>query len=360
MFPFDQPESTAFYLVWYMVTLVLHVLPMNYVLAGSTYLAVAGFGELCGRSFAAHRPIADKLRDWMPFALGVTITAGVAPILFVQILYKKAFYTANLLLFNRWMAILPVLIVAFYLLYVQKSKHWHDWPRKIRASISCGILVCFAFVAWSWTENHLLSLQSQERWTAEYLQGKWFFFDSELIPRLTVWYVGAFPMLAMALGWQFWIDDGSAAPPVVVRLLARVALFSSAGAALAAAGYYFALPDDLRTKLLMGSGRSYLALAAVGFGLQVAAWWRQWTGAALNRVWLAAAAVGMSVAVVGMTALRELRRIAAIDLSKLADSHSAVTHAGGFAVFFVFFLLNTLVIAGVVVLVSRELRNPAK
>jgi len=360
MFPFDQAESTAFYLVWYMVTLVLHVVPMNYVLAGSTYLAVLSFGEVCGRSFAVHRPIADKLRDWMPFALGVTITAGVAPILFVQILYKKAFYTANLLLFNRWMAILPVLIVAFYFLYVQKSKHWHAWSRGVRALISCGILVCFAFVAWSWTENHLLSLQGQERWATEYLNHKWFFFDSELIPRLTVWYVGAFPMLAMALGWQFWIDHGSATPQDVVRLLARVALCSSAGAALAAVGYYFALPDDFRGRLLTGSGIGYLALAAIGFALQFAAWWRQRSGAALNRAWLAAAALGMSVAVVGMTAVRELRRVAAIDLSKLADSHSAVTHAGGFGVFFVFFLLNTAVIAGVVVLVRRELRTPAK
>jgi len=358
MFPFDQPQPTAFYLFWYLVTLVLHVVPMNYVLAGSTYLAVLSFGELCGRSMGLHRAVADKLRDWMPFALGVTITAGVAPILFVQILYKKAFYTANLLLFNRWMAILPVLIVAFYLLYVQKSKRWHDWSRAVRAVISCGILLCFAFVAWSWTENHLLSLQSQERWTTEFLRGKWFFFDSELIPRLTVWYVGAFPMLAMALGWQFWIDSGAAVSRDIVRMLSRTALFTSAGAALAALGYYLALPEELRSALLTGSGIAYLVIAGVGFTLQVFGWWRMLREGALSRPWLSAAAVGMSVAVVGMSALRELRRAAAIDLTKLTTSHEAVTHAGGFGVFVLFFLLNTGSIIGVVVLVRRGLRAP--
>lgn len=356
IFPFDQPEATAFYLVWYMVTLVLHVLPMNYVLAGSTYLAVASCGEALGKFGDAHRPVTEKLREWMPFALGVTITAGVAPILFVQILYKQAFYTANLLLFNRWMAILPVLIGAFYLLYVQKSKRWHAWPSGVRVSISCGILVCFAFVAWSWTENHLLSLQSQTLWSAKYLSAKWFFFDAELIPRLTVWYVGAFPMLAMALGWQFWIDEGAATPSGIVRLIARTALWTSLGAALAAVAYHLALSEELRGKLLTTSGKTFLALAAVGFVAQAAAWWRTSRTGMFTASRLAIAAGGMSVAVVGMTALRELRRAAAIDLAKLVDAHSAVTHAGGFGLFLLFFLLNTAVIAGVVVLVRRGLR----
>ena len=46
-------------------------------------------------------PLAAPLRDWLPFVLSAAITAGIAPLLFVQILYQRAFYTANLLLFNR-------------------------------------------------------------------------------------------------------------------------------------------------------------------------------------------------------------------------------------------------------------------
>ena len=45
MYPFDYPTQTVFYLVLYGATLVLHVLPMNYVLAGSTYLALLGVWE---------------------------------------------------------------------------------------------------------------------------------------------------------------------------------------------------------------------------------------------------------------------------------------------------------------------------
>ena len=61
------------------------------------------------------------VRDWLPAVLGLAITTGIAPLLFVQILYKRQFYTANLLLFNRFMLLLPALIVAYYMLYLVKS-----------------------------------------------------------------------------------------------------------------------------------------------------------------------------------------------------------------------------------------------
>src|SRR5690606_13473055 len=118
IFPFAYPWQTAFYLTVYMLTLALHVVPMNCVLAGSMVLFGATVNtrrkngnQANGNAASGALYFSDWLRDWMPFLLGVAITAGVAPLLFVQILYQKNFYTANLLLFNRWMAILPVLIV---------------------------------------------------------------------------------------------------------------------------------------------------------------------------------------------------------------------------------------------------------
>ena len=95
----EQQSTTAFYLAVYIVTLVIHLVFMNYVLAGSAYLSTRTLLLQHPRD-----PLADMLRDWLPFALSGAITAGVAPLLFIQVLYKKQFYTANLLLFGRWMA----------------------------------------------------------------------------------------------------------------------------------------------------------------------------------------------------------------------------------------------------------------
>src|SRR5687767_8980684 len=96
LFPFGFPFPTAFYLTAYLASLMLHVVFMNYVLAGSAHLL--GRAVLRG-SQPDHSQVSEVLRDWLPFMLSAAITAGIAPLLFLQILYRRQFYTANLLLF---------------------------------------------------------------------------------------------------------------------------------------------------------------------------------------------------------------------------------------------------------------------
>ena len=133
-FPFGVPGPTLLYLMLYVLTLAVHFVFMNYVFAGTLYVAVVGVGRADAALARLHNPIALTLRDWLPFAFSGVITAGVAPLLFVQILYPEHFYTANLLLFHRWMAVVPVLIVAFYLLYLLKSTSLSDWPAAWRVA----------------------------------------------------------------------------------------------------------------------------------------------------------------------------------------------------------------------------------
>src|SRR5262249_18318276 len=118
-FPFGFPFHTAVYLTLLVATWVLHVAFMHYVLGGALYLAACtvGLGRRSDSSTAA-----TLLREWLPFALSAAITAGIAPLLFAQVVYQQRFYTANLLLFYRWMAILPALLIAFYLLYLLKAQ----------------------------------------------------------------------------------------------------------------------------------------------------------------------------------------------------------------------------------------------
>ncbi len=122
MFPFGFESHLSFYLVVYVLTLVVHVFLMAYVLAGSLWLSWVTLFPGSDSIPRTKQPLARILRDWMPFALSGAITAGVAPLLFVQILYRQQFYSANLLLGWRWMVVIPVLVSAFYLLYIVKSK----------------------------------------------------------------------------------------------------------------------------------------------------------------------------------------------------------------------------------------------
>ena len=51
-------------------------------------------------------------------AFSTTITAGVAPLLFVQVLYGKYFYSSSIAIGFPWLAIVGYLLIGFYSLYL--------------------------------------------------------------------------------------------------------------------------------------------------------------------------------------------------------------------------------------------------
>ena len=224
-FPFGFPTATAWYLSLYVVTLVVHVFFMNYVLAGSVYLAIAALFRGGAARPRQRTPVAMVLRDWMPFALGIAITAGVAPLLFVQILYKKPFYTANVLLSHRWMAIVPVLIAGFYLLYLIRGRRIDGWPTGVRVLAGLGAFLCFAFTGYSWTENHLLSLDWRS-WPDFYAAGKMVYLNVDQVPRFLLWFFGSMPTMCLIVAWQlrFWERHGGPLPREEVQRLAWLAV----------------------------------------------------------------------------------------------------------------------------------------
>jgi hypothetical protein len=186
MWPFDA-SIESLWLALYLVTFALHAVFVSYVAAGTGYALVAALRRSAD-------PIAARTRDWLPFMLGAGITAGVAPLLFVQLLYQRRFYTANLLLGPRWGAVVPALIVGFYALYLAKASE-----RRQRLALGVG-LACFGFVAWSWTELHLAMLDDPA-WRAMYAAGTRFYLDLAVVPRLITW-LGA--MLALFATVSVW------------------------------------------------------------------------------------------------------------------------------------------------------------
>ena len=207
LFPFGFPWPTAMYLTLFVVTATIYVVFMQYVLGGGLVL-LAGSIVPGARRRLGERPvrsglglIVTVLRDWLPAMLGLAITAGVAPLLFLQVLYRRPFYTANLLLFHSFMLLLPALIAAYYMLYLIKSRPLADRGPVARAALTSLALACFFYTAWAWTANHVLSLHS-EVWSEHYASGRWFFRNAEVWPRLGYWMTASFPTLATVLAWQ--------------------------------------------------------------------------------------------------------------------------------------------------------------
>ena len=151
LFPFGFPWPTAMYLTLLVITATIYMVFMNYVLAGSIVLMVGyvapgarrrvetGSG---GQTRSGLGLILKVVRDWLPAILGLTITAGIAPLLFLQILYKRQFYTANLLIFNHHAGYRAH--GSHYLLYSIKSHALAGKWAVLRGPVAIAAFACFA------------------------------------------------------------------------------------------------------------------------------------------------------------------------------------------------------------------------
>ena len=97
------------FLQW--LTFVLHLLAMN-MLFGGLLLFVFG------RNTPFRKQLFDTQIRLFPTVMAATITLGVAPLLFLQVLYGRFFYSATIVSAWNWFLIMPVVIIVYYLLYM--------------------------------------------------------------------------------------------------------------------------------------------------------------------------------------------------------------------------------------------------
>ena len=354
-FPFGFPPPTAVYLALYISTLVLHVVFMNYVLAGTGYMAAAMLSKRTAFGPKPQSASVEILRDWMPFALSAAITAGIAPLLFVQILYQKPFYTANLLLFHRWMSILPVLIVGFYLLYLLKAKRIELWRPVVQRAVGVTAFLCFAYTGYSWTENHLLSLDARH-WTTQYASQSMWYASTLTAPRFAVWLFGSISTMSCILLWQLRAKtahgdvaaNAEASDDNPSSKAARgLSALSVAGLVLsvAAAGWYHAAAGPAHREAMTAPiSRLYLFAAAAGLALQVVGWVAIHRARRIDARWLLVVSIGALLTILSTSVVREAVRIAHMDMGGLVELHRRAATAGGFAVFLGFFALNAILV----------------
>lgn len=359
-FPFNLPAPTAWYAVLYVVTLLMHAVFMSYVLAGSIMLGVAGLRGMLGRpaSPSAWSAVTTVLKDWMPFALSAAITAGIAPLLFVQILYQQEFYTANLLSFHRWMAILPVLIVAFYLLYLLKA-HRIEGKTAVQGVVAMVVMVCILFVGWSWVENHLLSLD-QAAWAKQYETKAMVYVNVAIAPRLAFWIASALPTACLLLAWQLRGGASGSGAESAQRAQRPLAIVASLGLIVAAA---LAWPVVSGVLPPGGAGTQQssmwagMVIAGIGVLLQLGVWLVGAVGRPLRTVPLWIASAGMALAWLGVLVAREAARLSIIASEAVFARHERVGTLAGLVIFLAFAIIGVGSIAWIVRAVAKAQRQ---
>jgi hypothetical protein len=336
VFPLGLPAPTTIYVVLYVLTFAIHALVIGYVLAGAGWLAVCAALE---SRLPDAKGAADVVRDWLPFALGVGITAGVAPLLFVQILYRESFYTANLLLFHRWMAIVPVLLLGFYLLYLQKSAVVDRRPR-MKVPVAVVAFACFAFTGYSFVENHLLAID-RGAWVAFYGEGKMFYASSQAAPRFLIWCGGSLASFAIALALQLRPRQPAAK---TVRMIALLGISGLVGAALGAGWLSMASNTGSFEVAFGAAAMPYTAVAIAAAAGVLGGWLTIALRPTLDSKLPVAIAGAHIVLVIAACAVREVWRLGHFDIEALAIHHERAAASGGAFAFIAFVAINAVVL----------------
>lgn len=358
-FPFGFEPSTQFYLALYIVTWVMHVAFMGYVLAGSIYVAWATVFPGKSQVPRAEQPVCELLREWIPFMLSGAITAGVAPLLFVQIIYRQQFYTANLLLGWRWLMVIPVLIVAFYLLYLLKSRAVATWSLAARAVTVSAVAGSFLFVAFCWTTNHLLGT-NRGGWAHSYETGTVITAVLPLILRLLIWVSGVFPVMCLIVAWQIRgnvangvlgeIAPTSSSKPVIHWL----AINGLIAAAFLAIAYSCLLPDAARKSVWGSAGQVWMGVTAVGLGLQLAGWASLGGQAVAGRRVLTLISAGLVLTLAGTGCLREIVRVSQAEIVSVSSNCAEAAKIGGFGLFLAAAILNVVLVVVCLMITQRR------
>ena len=348
------PTSTLIYIVLLIATYALHAIFMQYTIGGALWtLGAAIRGRFSPSANASRDVLAIVVRDWLPSAVSGAITAGIAPLLFVQIVYQKSFYTANLLLFNRWMLLLPALIIAIYALYVVKA-HKFARGRFVKSLAAAVATALIAYTGLAFVENHLLSLQPAA-WPAIYGGTAHGPRVEQIALRFGMWLFAALPTFAMLAAWQLRLGAGDANDSdrtESARPLAIFALLSTCVAmGIAFVAWHVAHGESNVLASRIGLGALIALFAAQT--LSIPCWLTIATRRSLNGgvLWLL---FGLSLASIFAAAiLREAHRLALLAGTNAAPREPAPV--GGLAIFLIFTLLGVGTVVWITRTVARSL-----
>nr|WP_319393578.1 hypothetical protein [uncultured Desulfobacter sp.] len=296
--PDTIPVHWAWFQVLLIVTFVLHLLFMNAML-GSAIMALFREFKVDKDADAMNFQTAEKL----PYTIAFTVNMGVAPLLFIQVLYGHFIYTSSILMAAYWLSIILLLILAYYAAYIYDFKfNAMGRSRTIFISISVILLLWVGFV---FTNNMVMMIQP-ETWDAYFrnpfgtLLG---LKEPMLIPRY-LHFVLASVAVAGLLQAIFWtVRKQEPVSKKAVRSGLNWFAWATCIQFIVGIWFLISLPEDIMM-LFMGRAPFNSVLLALGVVLGIAAI----VSAVQNKVWLTAALALTTV--VDMVLVRDLLRSA--------------------------------------------------
>lgn len=180
------PVAWGWFQFFLLLTLPLHLLAMN-AMVGSLGLGLVQ--QVRGGSVRTR--LAHRIALILPLVVATVVNLGVAPFLFLQVLYGQFNYTSSILMGTFWILVIPMLIFAYYGAYLYDFK----FRQLGKAGILVGVVSFLLFlVIGSFFSNNMLLMTLPHRF-GEYfsnMAGTLLIFDHpEYLPRYLHMMIGA-------------------------------------------------------------------------------------------------------------------------------------------------------------------------
>lgn len=252
------PVPWGWFYVLLMLTFLLHLLLMNAMLGGGIIALMSSLRK-DEQNILASKEFGYK---W-PYTIAFAVNLGVAPLLFIQVLYGHFIYTSSILMAVWWFSIVGMLILAYYSAYIFDFKF--DTLGSMRTLFAGFSVVLLLIVAFMFTNNMTLMLQP-ERWS-EYFNnsrgGLLNLNDPTLIPRYLHFVTGAIAVagLYLAIVSRFNFIKSKVDPAALQELGMRYFTFATAIQVLIGLWFLISLPREVMLLFMGGSAWGTILLS---------------------------------------------------------------------------------------------------
>jgi len=326
-----------------LVTFFLHIIAMNFMLGGAV-LAVLSRLKMFRHEYSDRlfRDVAKKLPVFLP----ATITLGIAPLLFVQVIYGQFFYTSSILVAWPWFLVLVFLTVAYYGFYYV-SFQVSGAPGKGSTVLLASLLLVFT-IGFIYSNNFTLFL-TPATWHAKYFADPsgWNLNLAEptLIPRFLHFFtaavaVGGLMIVFIALAR---LKKDEAYAKFLFQFGGHAFLYATMAQFIVGVWFLVSLPKDVLL-LFLGGSKLATGLLLVGIGGGLSAIFRM--SGALHKDDIRGGAYSVS-AVIGvviacMAVMRDLVRDAYLKPYFHPEQFVVKTQWSVFPLFLVLFLAGVI------------------
>lgn len=157
--PLPLPEWLLITLL--IVSFLLHIVFVN-LMIGGTVLTL--WSQIKGLKDKDYHNLAHEISRTITVNKSIAVVLGVAPLLCINTLYSIYFYSANALTGTMWISIIPLVVVAFLLTYLNKYT-WNilDENKALHIAIISLATIIFLFIPLIFLTNVNLML-FPEKW----------------------------------------------------------------------------------------------------------------------------------------------------------------------------------------------------